>query len=415
MYTQDTRTLHPGDVYIALRGATHDGHAFVEKAFELGAAEVWVCADYVLPETLRNRRVRVFADTRQAILDEARRYRQSLVGAYVIGITGSAGKTTTKEFAKACFSAAGKTAATAGNYNNDIGLPLTILNLPTDVRYAVIEAGTNHPGEIKTLVDVMRPDAAIITGIGPAHIEHFGSLETIANEKADLFRAVPESGFCVMPADCCVPHAACRGRLLSPLTDALPELLPGEHNRSNLSLAYTAARAAGLSREIILEGLKNFTPPAMRWERKTIGSYDVINDAYNANPMSMASALKTFRQTPAGAKVAVIGDMRELGSDSAVRHYETGKIAGNGDWRLLVVVGTDAVHFAEGAIAAGYPRTSVRFYGTAAAAGAEIRQWLRPDDLLLLKASRGMELETILSQLPINRSTGSFTMERSQS
>lgn len=413
MYTQDTRTLRPGDVYIALRGTTHDGHAFVEKAFELGAAEVWVCSDYAIPETLRDRPVRVFDDTRKALLEEARRYRLSLKNVFVVGITGSAGKTTTKEFAKACFSAAGKTAATAGNYNNDIGLPLTLLNLPSDVRYAVIEAGTNHPGEIRTLAEVMCPDAAIITGIGPAHIEYFGSLEAIANEKADLFRAVPGSGFCVMPTDCIVPHEACRGKLLFPLSDELPELLPGEHNRSNLALAYTAARAAGLSREIILEGLKSFVPPAMRWERKKFGPYDVINDAYNANPLSMVSALKTFRQTPAESKVAVIGDMRELGPDSAKLHYEAGKTAGNGDWRLLVIVGTDAVRFAEGAIAAGYPRTDVRFYPTAEAAGNEISQWLSPGDLFLLKASRGMKLETILSKLPINHPTVPFTMERS--
>lgn len=402
MYTQDTRTLHPGDVYIALRGASHDGHAFVEKAFERGATEAWVCEDFSIPETLKNRPIRVFADTRKALLDEARLYRRSLVNAYVIGITGSAGKTTTKEFAKACFSAAGKTVATAGNYNNDIGLPLTILNLPADVQYAIIEAGTNHPGEIRTLADVMQPDAAIITGIGPAHIEYFGSLEAIANEKADLFRAVPKSGFCVMPSGCIVPHDACRGRLLEPLSDELPELLPGDHNRSNLSLAYTAARAAGLSREVILEGLKSFTPPAMRWERKKIGPYDVINDAYNANPMSMVSALKTFRETSAESKVAVIGDMRELGPDSAALHYESGKTAGNGDWRLLVIVGTDAIHFAEGAVAAGFPREAVRFYKTAEAAGAELSQWLSPRDLLLLKASRGMKLETILPKLPIN-------------
>lgn len=413
MYTQDTRTLRPGDVYIALRGTNHDGHAFVEKAFELGATEVWVCADYSIPESLQGRSIRVFDDTRKALREEARRYRLSLKNAFVIGITGSAGKTTTKEFTKACFSAAGKTAATAGNYNNDIGLPLTLLNLPADVRYAVIEAGTNHPGEIRTLADVMCPDAAIITGIGPAHIEHFGSLEAIANEKADLFRTVPESGFCAMPSDCIVPREACRGKLLFPPSDELPELLPGEHNRSNLAIAYAAARAAGLSREIILEGLKSFTPPAMRWERKKLGSYDVINDAYNANPLSMVSALKTFRQTPAESKVAVIGDMRELGPDSARLHYDAGKTVGNGDWRLLVIVGTDAIHFAEGAIAAGYPRAAVLFYPTAEAAGIEISEWLAPNDLLLLKASRGLKLETILSKLPINRMDGPFTTERS--
>ncbi len=413
MLTQDTRKLKPGDTYIALRGERLDGHDYVRLAFELGAAEAWVCADWQVPPELIGRKFRVFEDTRKALFTEAAAYRQQL-NCFTLGVTGSAGKTTTKELAAAVFSAAGVTGATQGNYNNDIGLPLTILNLPRDVRYAMIEAGTNHPGEIAPLAACMLPAAAIITCIAPVHIEYFGSVEAIADEKAELFRAVPSNGYCVaLLDDPMFPRlaAAAKGRVVSvSLADEradytaskldLPDVgLPGQHNKIDLLLVYAAAREAGLSHELICKGLAGFTPPAMRWERTKHGEVEVINDAYNANPLSMTCALRTFADTPAQSRVAVVGDMLELGAFSMELHYRVGKEAGNGPWRLLVIVGEAAKELARGAMEAGYPGDRVLYFPDSATAAARNREFVRAGDTVLLKASRSIKLEHVLKSL----------------
>ncbi|MGN1359002.1 MAG: UDP-N-acetylmuramoyl-tripeptide--D-alanyl-D-alanine ligase [Kiritimatiellia bacterium] len=416
MITQDTRKLSQGDIYVALRGGRFDGHDFVTAAFEKGASEAWVCADWTPPKGVTGR-LRRFSDTRLALADEARRYRQTLA-ATVIGVTGSAGKTTTKELLATAFSRARRTRATEGNYNNDIGLPLTLLNLPRNVEVAIVEAGTNHPGEIANLAGIMQPAAAVITGIGPAHIEYFGSLKAIAREKGALLAALPKDGLAVLPmedplfsllasmAPCRVISTSVHDRAADYCSDALdlPGLeLSGDYNRSNVVLAYAMAREQGLTRQEALDGLQTFRPLAMRGGLQIKGPYRIVDDTYNANPLSMTCAVQAFAQRQEASKVLCLGDMLELGEHARDLHRKVGfDAAGRGDWRLLVLVGQEAKAIADGAIEAGYPSRQIRTFATAEEAANHLGEWLREGDCLMLKASRGIHLERIIERLPIN-------------
>jgi UDP-N-acetylmuramoyl-tripeptide--D-alanyl-D-alanine ligase len=425
--TQDGRHMIPGGLYVALKGENHDGHAYVLQAQQGGAAAALVRHDWPRAEGVAIPLLRV-AETRSA-LGLAAAGRRRALHTFVLGITGSVGKTTTKELAAAVFSGAGLTHATHGNLNNDIGLPLTLLAMPVETRVGVIEAGTNHPGEIAYLCRILKPDAAIITAVGPVHLAHFGSEAAIADEKAELIRSVPERGFAVIDADGAhAPYlraqAACRiisvrmddsgeADYLGSLVDAdggvvrvcertsgesqvLRSGLVGRHNAINLLLTVAAGRATGMTWEAIERGLARLAMPSMRWQRTEVDGLVSINDAYNANPPAMRCALDTFAQTAAAARrVVVLGDMRELGEASESFHRELGRWVAAGPWGLVVAVGQDARWIAEEAVAAGFPAGAVRHFADTAAAAIGIRDLLKPGDTLLFKASRGMELERV--------------------
>ncbi len=425
--TQNGRQMIAGGLYVALIGDNHDGHAYVKQAQDNGAAAALVRTDWLRAEGVTLPLLRV-AETRSALGLAAAGRRRSL-HTFILGITGSVGKTTTKELAAAVFSGSGTTHATAGNLNNGIGLPLTLLAMPEEARTGVIEAGTNHPGEIAYLCRILKPDAAIVTAVGPVHIEHFASEAAIADEKADLIRSVPERGFAVIDADGAYAaylraQAACRvisvrlgeggevdycgtpvdldGGVVMVHERAggescsLRSGLTGRHNALNLLLAVAAARTAGLSWEAITRGLGQLTMPPMRWQRTEAAGVVSINDAYNANPVSMRCALETFAQTAAPTRrVVVLGDMRELGAASERFHRELGRLVAAGPWHLVVTVGKDARWIADEAIAAGYPAVAVVHFADTDAAARGIRDLIQPGDTLLFKASRGMELERV--------------------
>lgn len=423
--TQDSRKVALGALYVALPGARHDGHDFVAAAFRAGATAAMVRRGWAPPAEVAGLPLLCVDDPAAGLRALAKGYRASL-GAMVVGVTGSAGKTTLKELLAAMLSGVGKTAATLGNYNNEVGLPLSLLAVPEEARYAVLEAGISHPGDMAPLADTMCPDAAVVSCIGPAHIEFFGTERAIAEEKARLLAAVPPEGFAVLALgthELATLRAACRCRVV---TCALGEAsadyvgepiakgtlrvrhaeepavllrtgLSGEHNASNALLAYAAAREAGATVAQALEGLSRFTPPAMRWERVSLGRVQAINDAYNANPLSMRAALETFagEETP-GEKVVCVGDMLELGETSGAAHRAVGEASGNGPWRLLVGVGPASKALLEGAVAAGYPASRTAWFAATADAAAELPLLLQTGDTVLLKASRGMRLETVL-------------------
>jgi UDP-N-acetylmuramoyl-tripeptide--D-alanyl-D-alanine ligase len=418
----------PGGLYVALKGENHDGHAYVLQAQQGGAAAALVRHDWPRAEGVVLPLLRV-AETRSA-LGLAAAGRRRALHTFVLGITGSVGKTTTKELAAAVFSGAGPVHATRGNLNNDIGLPLTLLGMPAGTNVGVIEAGTNHPGEIAYLCRILKPDAAILTAVGPVHLAHFGSEAAIADEKADLIRSVPERGFAVIDAaGAHAPYlraqAACRiisvrldegggeADYLGTREDAdggvvrvcerasgesfvLRSGLPGRHNAVNLLLAVAAGRATGMAWRMIEQGLAQVAMPAMRWQRTEGDGLVSINDAYNANPPAMRCALETFARTAAAARrVVVLGDMRELGEASERFHRELGRTVAAGPWGLIVAVGADARWIAEEAVAAGFPAGAVCHFDDTAAAVRGIRDLLKPGDTLLFKASRGMELERV--------------------
>ena len=429
--------MPPGGLYVAIRGERLDGHDFVAQAAAHGAAAAMVCRDWAQSPGARASRpqpsipVLCVEDTRVALSAMAAAYRRTW-RTFVAGVTGSVGKTTTKEFIAACFRAAGPAAATTGNFNNDIGLPLCLLATPADLPRGIFELGSNHPGEIAALCRVLQPDAAVVTFVGPAHIEHFGVEAAIAYEKADLLRAVPASGFVVLDADgahfdylrrqprarvvtVSLTHddADYFGRVRDAWTGEV-ELreratgrsarlrtgLSGRHHATNLLLAVALARGADVPWEALSDALQHVQLPPMRWQKSEANGFTVINDAYNANLPAMLGALRTFAEMPgAPRRVLVLGEMRELGTAGEAHHREVGRAVAAGSWQGLVCVGELARWIADEAIAAGFPAQQVWRYPHAAAAAADTAAWARPGDAILVKGSRGMALERVVAAL----------------
>ena len=432
--TQDSRKLTPGCLYVALKGDRFDGHAFVGAALRGGAAAALVERAWQPAEDVSGWPLIRVADTRQALAGAARAWRLACP-AFVVGLTGSSGKTTTKEMAAALFSAGGAVCATQGNLNNEVGLPLSLLSMPRETAFGIFELGTNHPGEIAKLTDVLRPRAAIISSVGTAHIEHFGSTEAIAREKGELLAALPREGFAVLsPETACFETLAAlsrapvvtaslatrdadfRGEILDPLSGALRVTeratgvqtalrsgLPGEHNASNLLLAFAAARAAGVPGQDAAQALLRLTLPGMRWEVSECGGVTVVNDAYNANPSSMVAVLRTFVKLPCeGRRAVALGDMLELGRHAEALHREVGRCVAELAPDGLFAVGADAQRYlADEAVRAGFPASRVACFADALDAARAVKAFVKPGDSLLLKASRGMRLERILDELRV--------------
>lgn len=331
--TFDSRLVKPGMLYVALKGENVDGNDFIPKALEAGAAKV-IGGDGALMEL-------------QKLASE---YRRSLKETTVVALTGSAGKTTTKELLKSFLSSLGKTYATVGNYNNHLGLPITILNCPRDAKFLVLEMGSNHPGEIATLCDIAEPDSGLVTNIGTAHIEFFKSREGIAEEKGTLLERVRDFG--AAPEKCDFNdylRSKCRGEFIvakalpEELAKAIKDVLPGEHNLTNASVAYAIASRYGVSVEGAIKSLKNFALPGSRWRKVEKLGVKFIDDTYNANPDAMKAALLTFSKLEhKGRKIAVLGDMFELGESSESLHAEVFDFASSLELDSVIAVGTAA-------------------------------------------------------------------------
>ena len=360
----DSREVKNGMLFIALKGDKVDGHDYIPAALKSGAAGI--------------------IDGYGELWDAARAYRR-ILKAKVIGVTGSAGKTTTKELLKAFLSKVGRTSATAGNFNNQIGLLVTILNTPKDAEFLVVEMGTNHPGEIAKLCDIAEPDAGLITSIGNAHIEFFGSREGIAKEKRVLLERVKEFGFEEAPV--------CEW-----MREALAEILPGEHNLMNASKAFKMAAHYGCTKEQALEALKDFSLPGQRWRKGEVRGVSVVNDAYNANPASMVAAMDAFCSLKCdGERWVVLGDMFELGALSERYHRETGahvaKLMGEGKAKGVVAVGEMSAKWIASEAEKGGGKVVIA--KDAEDAGATMKRVLKPGDAVLIKASHGMGLHSI--------------------
>ena len=381
----DSRKVRPGCLFAALPGATADGHAFVRQAFEKGAKGLLVrtdrAAEFTGPEKAA---IIPVPDVKTSLTETARAYRSTLK-AKVIGVTGSAGKTTVKEFTAAFLRQKGKTHATDGNYNNDLGLPITILECPADAEFLVVEMGTNHPGEIAHLVGIARPDAGIISSIGTAHIEFFKTQDGIAEEKGVLFRSIPEDGFAVVGANndrFGMLKGMCRCRVLEvrgPAPFGCP--LAGDYNAWNMSLAWACAKELGVTEDMARSALEGFALPGDRWRKSERDGVTFISDCYNANPTSMMAALKTFAAEPcAGRRVAVLGDMFELGAESERLHAEVRRVAQSLHLDRVIYVGENF---------GGVSREEAK---------VEMFGYVRPGDMVLLKASHGMEFHRLLEK-----------------
>ncbi|MBX3026511.1 UDP-N-acetylmuramoyl-tripeptide--D-alanyl-D-alanine ligase [bacterium] len=416
----DTRALAADCLYVALRGPTHDGHAFAAAALAGGAVAVLV--DHV-PEGVEPARAIVVADTLRALGDLAAWTRRRW-GGRVVAITGSNGKTTTKEMLAAVFEQAwpGRVLKTHGNENNLIGVPLTLVRLTGDEAAAVIEMGMNAFGEIARLTEIAVPDVGVITNVGPAHLEGVGSVDGVARAKGELFAGMPAAGaIAVNMDDARVAAAAARfagrrriefgsGRLVraEAIDDAdlagcaftlcigdarAPVRLraAGRHNVQNALAAAAAAHALGLDAAVIAAGLAAAEPPRMRMQVVPLANgVTVINDAYNANPGSTAAALDAVGRLP-GRAIAALGEMRELGPRSAELHAAVGAHAVAAGVAWVLAVGPGAEPIAEGARRAGGALVDV--CADAAAAAALIGARWQPGDTVLVKGSRGGDAE----------------------
>lgn len=427
--TQNSRGVWAGCLYVALRGERFDGHDFVAQALRAGAAAALVETSWKAPAELLNGPLIRVPDTRQALSAAARAWREQS-RARIVGVTGSSGKTTTKEMTAALLGAGGTVCATQGNLNNEVGLPLSLLTLPRETDFGVFELGSNHPGEIARLTDVLRPQAGIVASVGCAHIEYFGTQEAIAREKGALLRALPPDGFAAVCRETAcfetltdgvrarlvttslqTRDADFYGEMPDPLDGSLrvtergaerPVVLcsglPGAHNASNLLLAFAAARAEGVPADAAVRALQGFVLPGMRWAVSERGGVKIVNDAYNANPQSMMAVLKTFMTLPcAGRRIAVLGDMLELGRQSEALHRDVGRCVAALAPDRLIAVGSDTSQYViDEAVRGGYAISRVTCCQDAAAAAAAFRECVKPGDNVLLKASRGMRLEQIL-------------------
>jgi len=422
--TTDTRSAGAGQLFFALAGRRTDGHEYLAEAARAGCAAAVVAADAnVPPETLAAfpGGAMAVADTTVALGELAGRHRKLLSAPAVIGVTGSNGKTTVKRMIHHILSRRLRGTCSPKSFNNNIGLPLTLLGVSPGDDYVVCELGTNAPGEIAALSRIARPHLAVITSIGAAHLERLGSIDRVAVEKASILGSLTDDGLGVIWADSpqlakAVRHYGCRlirfgesseadlrltgfapmGRsqrfqLNGRLWVDLP--MPGRHNAMNALAAMAAAQRFGVDQVDSAAALADFGGSAMRLEWTEVGAGALINDAYNANPASMAAAADVLAGSGRGRKVFVVGDMRELGEQSRELHLEAGRAAGRRGVDLVIAVGPLGRYIAEGASELGAATAEFETVQAAAEAAAGL---VRPGDRVLVKGSRTMGMEGLI-------------------
>ncbi len=415
----DTRKIEPGQLFVALQGV-RDGNDFIPAAMEKGAAAV-LCTrcegDY--PAI-------IVPDPRIALGNIARQER-SRIGMKVVGITGSVGKSTTKEMVACTLQGAYRVAKTPVNHNNDIGMPMAILGMPEDTQVAVLEMGMNHFREIAYLTAIAKPDIGVIVNIGTAHIEHLGSAEGILQAKLEIREGMSETGILILNGDdpllwnqhkmqyktefFGMNNAECHvfgegvdecagvirfqvraGRQTFPI--ALH--LDGVHHVSDALAAIAVALELGVAPELIQTNLAAFRNMAGRLEIYEAGGYTIIQDCYNASPESMSAAISVLANRP-GRHVAVLGDMLELGNRAEAEHYRIGRIAAE-KVDVIFAYGPNAVRVLSGARTGGMSDTRARAFTDRETMVKELKKAAKPGDVILFKGSRGMRMELILQQ-----------------
>jgi UDP-N-acetylmuramoyl-tripeptide--D-alanyl-D-alanine ligase len=430
----DSREVTPGCLYVAYPGDHADGHDFVGAALEAGARAALVthwdeALETAVVEARRAEAVIIQVADALAAITALAAWHRSRLDRPVIGITGSTGKTTTKDFIASALGTRMKVVATRGNRNNELGVPLTLLEAGSDTGVVVVEMGMRGPGQIAELCGIAVPTAALVTNVGMTHIEVLGSQEAIVDAKAEIVRCIGPDGRVFLNGDDALTarlaeqtratvvtygteeHDDVRAVGLTVGEDGLPSFtleadgdsadvtlpIPGRHNAYNAAAAAAVALYLGLSLSEIAEGLSSAQTTGMRMEVFASASgVTVINDAYNASPASMRAALTTLHDMPAdGRRIAVLGDMAELGSLSELAHFGLGELVPKSA-DLLVTVGTCAQRIAEGARAEGMPAESVRPCANVDEAIEVLADILAPGDVVLVKASRVMRLERVV-------------------
>jgi UDP-N-acetylmuramoyl-tripeptide--D-alanyl-D-alanine ligase len=434
----DSRSIKRGDLFVALRGEHFDGHDFVPAALAKGAVGAIVHDEYRRPheEGPSGHSVPFLFGVRDPLFayQQLAMHHRSRFSIPVVAVTGSNGKTTTKEMVAAVLGQRWRTLKTEGNLNNRIGVPQTLLRLTARHQAAVIEMGVDAQGQTTRLCELVKPTVGIITNIGPDHLEFFGSMEGSAQAKAELLDHLPADGTAILNADdpyfdYLAARARCRvvsfglsekagvraAQILSDVRrgTGFQLMLPGRsrptsvtirvhglHNVTNALAAAAVGYALNLSGAVIAQGLGRFRAAAMRSQVILHHGVQIINDCYNANPASMKAAIRLLADwTPARERIAVLGDMLELGAEAHPLHREVGRFAAAHRLSRLIACGALGREIAEGARQAGMADSAILEVSDASAAAESVRAIVRQGDVVLVKASRGMKLEQVVRGL----------------
>jgi len=415
----DSRTIAPGDLFFALRGPQFDGHDYADAALANGAVGAVVERNLGLPAQL------VVADT-LAAMQKLAAWARCRWGGRVVAVTGSAGKTTTKDVIAHLLAVEMAVGKTIGNLNNHFGVPLSILRLPDESRVAVLEMGMNHAGEIRALARIARPDIGVVTNVGYAHVEAFGSIEGVARAKRELIEELPPEGVAVLNADDRLVDQfgeLHRGRVvrfgLAETADVRAENiefgservrfrcrgvqfdspLVGRHGLSNVLAGIAVAEVFEITPKRLDDAVRSLSPGKMRGERLEHNGVIIWNDSYNSNPEAARAMLDVLRETPARRRIAVLGEMLELGQSTEPLHREVGKYAATEGIDVLVGIRGAARFMVEEALKAGLSDGAAIFFEDPAAAGDFLRGILQTGDAVLFKGSRGVKIERALDRV----------------
>lgn len=434
--THDSREIQRGSLFVPIKGANVDGHDFIEGCLQEGAIASFTEreSDLQRVEDMESKGILLYvADVKRAFLDLASYYRSTFDIPF-IGITGSVGKTTTKDMIASILSQQYNTLATKGNYNNELGVPITLFRLESHHEVAVIEMGMNHAGEISELTKVVRPDVAVISNVGVAHIEHLKSRENILKAKCEIMEGLPEDGVVVLNGEDEMLRTLQNQVFQSSFTkkvywcgfgishdvyadeidiDGLMESkckihhqgnhisvtipVAGKHMIENVLLAVAVGKELGMDLERMQKGIENFVPSQNRMNVISLkNGITILNDVYNANPVSMKASLEILAKAK-GRKIAVLGYMGELGKFSADMHEELGEFVARKEIDLLYYVGEFGIEVERGAKAKG--NKEVYIFETREDLWANLSNRLEEQDTILVKASRSMRLEEIVQKI----------------
>jgi len=410
-FTTDTRKIKSGQMFFCLKGANFNGNKFAADALKKGAQYVIIDEKEYL------------SDNRMILVDDVLKCMQNLANYHrnqfdipVLGITGTNGKTTTKELVHAVLSRKYKTHATAGNFNNHIGAPMTLLSMPMDTEFAIIEMGANHPGEIAELCEIAEPNFGLITSIGKAHLEGFGDLQGVINTKNELYKSILNAnGKLFVNADNDLlmelsskakrltygqsNQAEIQAKLLVKeafvganwKNNKIITQLVGSYNFDNMMAAIAVGADFGVAENDIIDALREYTPQNQRSQLMTTTKNKIVVDAYNANPTSMAAALDSFQMAEADEKLLILGDMLELGKESQIEHLGIVQKLKNMHFTNVILVGPEFVSAAEGSGFLSFDNNK------------QTLEYLKANPvkgkLILLKGSRGIALEVLLEVL----------------
>lgn len=423
----DSRTSKKGDCFFAIEGENFDGHDYVGEAFAKGAVCAVIRKD--IKEVTGKYLLRV-EDTIKALGDLAREYRRQ-AGFKVVSITGSVGKTTTRQMIYHALSRRFRVHQSPASFNNNIGLPLTLLGANPDIQIVITELGSNHPGEISQLTRLAEPDIAIVTNVHPAHLEGFGDLQTIVKEKSSIAEGLRPDGIFIINGDINALVNACLakgtpfktfgqsencdyrtrkiqsdGSVSRFMIDDTEIILPlaGPGNVDNALTTWAVCHSLGLGIEDFARAMETLPPVSMRSEILNIGTLTVLNDCYNANPASMRNALRTLAQLDPdhlSRRVFICGDMAELGRHAEHLHTELGKNIVEAKVDVLLAVGSLAKIAAEAAQTSADDDFKVECFEDAHSACQKLHEFIADSDIILVKGSRTAKLETVIERLKI--------------